>query len=155
MNLKDKYIRIEDSLKTVYVFDSNGNKTRKKILQKPKSKDSERVVYLPDNLVKLFTTFTHNGDFVFHNEDGSPLSEKTLFDSWKRLLKANNIPHRKFHALRHTYASLLLLKGVDLKTVQELMGHSDITITQIYLHIVPKSKTDAVNRINSIFNEKI
>ena len=155
VNLKDKYIRIEDSLKTVYVFDSNGNKTRKKILQKPKSKDSERVVYLPDNLVKLFTTFTHNGDFVFHNEDGSPLSEKTLFDSWKRLLKANNIPHRKFHALRHTYASLLLLKGVDLKTVQELMGHSDITITQIYLHIVPKSKTDAVNRINSIFNEKI
>ena len=155
VNLKDKYIKIEDSLKTVYVFDNEGNKTRKKILQKPKSKDSERIVYLPDNLVKLFTTFEHNGDFVFHNEDGSPMSEKTVFDSWKRLLKNNNIPHRKFHALRHTYASLLLLKGVDLKTVQELMGHSDITITQIYLHIVPKSKTDAVNRLNSIFNDKI
>ena len=155
VNLKDKYIKIEDSLKTVYVFDNEGNKTRKKILQKPKSKDSERIVYLPDNLVKLFTTFAHNGDFVFHNEDGSPMSEKTVFDSWKRLLKNNNIPHRKFHALRHTYASLLLLKGVDLKTVQELMGHSDITITQIYLHIVPKSKTDAVNRLNSIFNDKI
>ena len=45
---------------------------------------------------------------------------------------------------------MLLSHGVDLKTVQDLMGHSDITITQIYLHVLPKTKIDAVNRINSL-----
>ena len=45
---------------------------------------------------------------------------------------------------------MLLSKGVDLKTVQDLMGHSDITITQIYLHVLPKTKTNAVNRLNNI-----
>ena len=45
---------------------------------------------------------------------------------------------------------MLLTKGVDLKTVQDLMGHSDITITQIYLHVMPKTKIDAVNRLNDI-----
>ena len=45
---------------------------------------------------------------------------------------------------------MLLSHGVDLKTVQDLMGHSDIAVTQIYLHVLPKTKIDAVNRINGL-----
>ena len=88
-------------------------------------------------------------EFVFSN-NGEPISAKTVFGNWKRVLTQNNIPYKKFHALRHTYATMLLTKGVDLKTVQDLMGHSDITITQIYLHVLPKTKVDAVNRINAL-----
>ena len=40
--------------------------------------------------------------------------------------------------------------AIQLKTVQDLMGHSDITITQIYLHVLPKTKIDAVDKINDI-----
>ena len=76
--------------------------------------------------------------------------QKLSFGNWKKILTSNNIPYKKFHALRHTYATMLLSKGVDLKTVQDLMGHSDITITQIYLHVLPKTKTNAVNRLNNI-----
>jgi len=91
-----------------------------------------------------------NTTFVFEDENKEPYSAKTLFGNWKKVLNDNNIPYKKFHSLRHTYATMLLSKGVDLKTVQDLMGHSDITITQIYLHVLPKTKTDAVNKLNSI-----
>lgn len=61
------------------------------------------------------------------------------------LAKKLGIKHRKFHCLRHTYASTLLLNGADLKSVQELMGHYDIRITQVYLHTLPEKQKEVVS----------
>ncbi|MBR2744907.1 MAG: site-specific integrase [Clostridia bacterium] len=148
INLKDKYLEVKESIKKVYVFDSDGNKKLATILQKPKTDNSIRKVDLPDKIVAMLSKMDHKTTFVFEDENGLPYSVKTLFGNWKKILKENNIPYKKFHSLRHTYATMLLSKGVDLKTVQDLMGHSDITITQIYLHVLPKTKSDAVNRLN-------
>lgn len=150
VNFQEKYLNVKETIKTVYVFDNDGNKTRETLIQKPKTNTSVRQVFLPDIIIELLTNIPHNSEFVFCDENGNPISAKTIFGNWKKILKDNNIPHKKFHALRHTYATMLLNKGVDLKTVQDLMGHSDISITQIYLHILPKTKNDAVNRLNEI-----
>ena len=53
----------------------------------------------------------------------------------------------KIHTLRHTVASHLVMKGVDLPTVQKLMGHSDILTTMIYSHLAPDHLADAVNKL--------
>ena len=53
----------------------------------------------------------------------------------------------KIHSLRHTFASHLVMKGVDLPTVQKLMGHSDITTTMIYTHLAPDHLVDAVDKL--------
>lgn len=150
VNLKDKYIEVKESVKKVYVFDSDGNKKLETIYQKPKSLSSIRKVDLPDKIIDILSNMNKNTVFVFEDENGNPYSAKTLFGNWKKVLNDNNIPYKKFHSLRHTYATMLLTKGVDLKTVQDLMGHSDITITQIYLHVLPKTKSDAVNRLNDL-----
>ena len=150
VNLKDKYIEVKESVKKVYIFDSDGNKKLETIYQNPKSLSSIRKVDLPDKIVELLSNMNKNTIFVFEDENGQPYSAKTLFGNWKKVLNDNNIPHKKFHSLRHTYATMLLTKGVDLKTVQDLMGHSDITITQIYLHVLPKTKSDAVNKLNEL-----
>ena len=150
VNLEEKYIEVVESVKKVYVFDDNGNKHLETLFQKPKTSNSIRKVDLPNKLVELLSSMNQNTTFVFEDENGLPFSAKTLFGNWKKVLQDNNIDYKKFHSLRHTYATMLLTKGVDLKTVQDLMGHSDITITQIYLHVLPKTKIDAVNRINDL-----
>jgi hypothetical protein len=58
-----------------------------------------------------------------------------------------SIDNFKFHDLRHTFASRLVKKGVDLATVRELMGHSSITTTQRYLHSQAREKMAAVNTL--------
>ncbi len=149
VHLDKKYLEVKESVKKIYVFDSNENKTLQTIYSTPKTKNSVRKVDLPDKLISILSNMEKESKFVF-SENGQPISSKTLFGNWKKVLNSNNIKYRKFHALRHTYATMLLTKGIDLKTVQDLMGHSDITITQIYLHVLPKTKTEAVNKLNKL-----
>ena len=72
--------------------------------------------------------------------------------SYKNLLIKAGIIHKKFHALRHTYATKLFERDVPLKTVQILLGHSDIYITaNTYTHVIPREKITAVEKLNDLF----
>ncbi len=149
VHLDEKYLDVKETVKKVYVFDEDENKSLQTVYNTPKTSNSVRRVDLPDKIASLLSNIEKDSEFVF-SDNGHPISAKTVFGNWKKVLNANGIPYKKFHTCRHTYATMLLTKGVDLKTVQDLMGHSDITITQIYLHVLPKTKVDAVNRINSL-----
>ena len=77
-----------------------------------------------------------NNDYVFKWPDGKPFAPDYVTSHFSDLLKKNNLPHIRFHELRHSCASLLLNDGFTLKDVQEYMGHADIQITaDIYGHL--------------------
>lgn len=162
-----KEITVEKTIKKVKTFDDEGKSVGKKILiQSPKSVTSNRIVPIPSNLIEQLKNhriiqnmekenadilYTDN-NLVFATCTGNFISTKNLFNSYSALLVKAKIKHKKFHALRHTYASQLFKAGVPLKTVQTLLGHSDISITaNIYTHVMPSQKTNAAEKLNCLF----
>lgn len=77
-------------------------------------------------------------DRVFLNQAGKGISRKGIWKRFDGLRDASGVD-AKVHTFRHSFATHLLAGGADLRTVQELLGHSDIATTQIYTHIDPES----------------
>jgi site-specific recombinase XerD len=69
--------------------------------------------------------------------------------AWTALVKRAGISAFRFHDLRHTFASKLIMAGVDLNTVRELLGHSDIAMTVGYAHLAAEHKAAAVENLVS------
>ena len=151
IDLDNKTLKVERSVKEVYIYDDENNRHLETVFQIPKTKYSFRTVSIPDVLIDVLKKESNKEGLLFKDKNGNPFRAKNVFYHWKRILNDCNIAHKKFHAIRHTYASMLLKNGVDIETVAELMGHSAISITQIYLHSSNNQKQDAVNKLNYLF----
>ena len=91
-------------------------------------------------------------DLVFCNAQGKPFQKNNLLErSYYPLLRKAGLPHIRFHDLRHTTATLLLLLGVHPKIVQALLGHSQIVVTlDTYSHVLPPLHEDAMHRLHCV-----
>ena len=147
-DIKNNAVSISKSVERVKV---DGN--YKQILTTPKTKSSIRKVPLPEKTAdmiksmpksnsKLLFPDEKSGGFIFRNR---PL--KRILSLCDKL----NITRITFHGLRHTYATRLFELNVQIKTVQKLMGHSDIQTTMnIYTHVMPDVMDKAIESLNVI-----
>ncbi len=108
---------------------------------------SGKTRYIPLNsiavdILKQWQKQQASYPLVFPGKEGKQIDN--LDKSWAKVLKAAKISDFRWHDLRHSFASHLVMAGVDLNTVRELMGHSDIKMTLRYAHLAPEHKAAAV-----------
>ncbi|MFN8655316.1 MAG: site-specific integrase [Candidatus Obscuribacterales bacterium] len=87
------------------------------------------------------------GAYVFTAPDGEPFEE--MRTAWENALARAAIKNFRWHDLRHTFASKLVMAGVDLNTVRDLLGHADYKMTLRYAHLAPEHKAAAVAKLVS------
>ena len=137
------------------MYDDDEHKHIETIFQTTKTLNSFRTVTVPNVIIDVLKKEKSQKGLLFHDVEGNALKGKNISTKWRKILKDCNIPHKKFHSIRHTYASMLLKNGVDVETVAELMGHSAINITQIYLHSSSKQKQKSVNKLNNLLKTNV
>jgi integrase len=106
-----------------------------------------RVIPLNSEAKRVLGEWNPAGEFVFPGTDDEA-ALTTIKKSWTALRKAAGLPSVRFHDLRHTFATRLLQRGVDIRTVSSLLGHQDIAITARYLHATDESKRRAVELLS-------
>lgn len=91
-------------------------------------------------------------DLLFTNDIGYPNHVNSMANEWIKFLKKHpDLPYLNFHGLRHTCASLLVLKGVNFKIIQEQLGHKNIRETiETYSHLEEKSKSEALDKLDEV-----
>jgi len=95
-------------------------------------------------------------DLVFGNVDGTPMDPGTLTHNFARIAHRAGLPGTRFHDLRHTFASLMLMAGIHPKVVTEALGHSSVAFTlDTYSHVVPSIQKAAAKRLDEVLEPEL
>ena len=92
----------------------------------------------------------HGDEWIFIQADGKAMFPTTPTLRFSKFQKRNDLPHRKFHSLRHTSATLLLSNGTNIKNVSARLGHTQLKTTNRYVHAVDQAERDAANTLELI-----
>ncbi len=118
------------------------------------TKNGERKeIPIDGTLRELFSSIPHSVEsvYVFTDRDGNPY--KSVKRSFSTALTKAGILDFRFHDLRHTFASHMVMAGVDLLSVKELLGHKTLKMTLRYAHLAPGHKVKAVNTLDNVLTK--
>lgn len=172
IDFDNKIIRVNKTFKNIRNISTGKYENT---VQTPKTDKSIRIVPIPIHLIdklkkhrknqkalklKLANLYKDN-NLVFSNTYGKYLDSGNVLKKFKKIIDNINaneedenkkIAERKFHDLRHTYATRLFELGENPKTVQELLGHSNISITlDTYTHVLDNLKEKAVSKLDNLY----
>jgi len=135
---------------------SNKIKTKWIVLDQDstKTKSGERIIYLNHKATEALQEIQKinpNSEYVMSTSNNKIYYPRNLDRMFRNILTRCNIEPCGLHSLRHTFASMLFKKGVDVKTVSELLGHSDVSVTyNTYIHLIKEQKQQAVSLLDEL-----
>jgi len=133
--------------------------------KQPKTEHSRRRIYMTPKLASYLREYKKEreilylerdhilglDDLVFANPDGKPFNPSVLSHDFERLVKRIGLAGVRFHDLRHSFASLMLLQGANPKVISEALGHASVGFTlQVYSHIIQDMQEKAMNLLDKV-----
>lgn len=149
IDMDKKLIIIDHTLQRVYV-DKNNSKI---IYTTPKTAKSIRIVpvaqILLDKLKELYKENHYSEEaFVLTGMEERPIEPISYRYTYKKILKKNGIKFKRYHVLRHTFATRCVKIGMDTKSLSEILGHSNVSITlNLYVHPSLETKNRYINKL--------
>jgi integrase len=138
------------------------------VLTEPKTNKSRRTVHMPPSFVAslrehrirqleerlmMEPRWDDSWNLVFASTIGTPLDARNVVRHFKAALVKANMPDLRLHDLRHTCASLLLAQGVGPRTIVEVLGHSQISLTMdTYSHVMPEMRREAAELMERLLS---
>jgi integrase len=137
------------------------------VLLPPKSEKSRRTIELPASCVTVLQAHKERQaaerawagsrwketGHVFTTTIGTPIDDRKILTEFNALVKAAKLPKQRFHDLRHACISLLGAQGVPLKVIADIVGHSDIRLTQnVYQHVYQEARRDAADKMDALLS---
>ena len=141
--------------RTVQRIEVDGGITRTILLEgEPKSAFSKREIPISDALSALLLSFYGSGRYVLR--DNRPMEPRTYQNHFRRYLEESEVERKNFHILRHTFATNCIDNGEDIKSLSEILGHSNVNITlNRYVHPTLETKRQHMNSLFSIYTKYI
>ena len=120
-----------------------------------KTKNSYRTVTISQQAIEVLKQQKEktNDEYVFPSPNGGPISPDSVNNMLKRVLARAGIPKVRFHDLRHTFATIALQNGVDIKTVSGMLGHFSAGFTlDTYAHVTTAAQKEAADTMGNVLN---
>ncbi len=125
------------------------------IVQESTKNGKQRTIHLSDTALRALKVLKtnlkqYNSEFVMTTKNGEPVRPRHFRNVLDAVLKRAGLKEGGLHSMRHTFATILFSKGVSVKVVSELLGHSSVQVTQdIYIHVIPEDKVDAIKLLDA------
>ena len=132
--------------KTLYRIKDTSTTTLK--ISTTKTRNSERIIPMNKALKKVLLSISYHDEYYIASHSVTPIDPRVLRRYFKQLLIKHRLKPVRFHDLRHSFANLCIKKGIDYKSISELLGHANITTTlNIYVHSNISLKLRAINKL--------
>ena len=130
-----------------------------KVVEAPlKTKNAYRVIPLGEQALAVLQSQqekTHS-EYAFPSPNGGPISPDSVRNMLRRVLKRAGLPYVRFHDLRHTFATLALQNGVDVKTVSSILGHFSAGFTlDTYAHVTTTAQREAAKKMDGVLGQRV
>lgn len=149
IDLEKRILTVRKTMQRIQISGKGGTKL---VITEPKSETSKRKIPIPECIIEFLRAFQGEDNEYICSGTVRPVEPRTMQYRFAKILKNVKLPSVHFHALRHMFATKCVKLGFDIKTLSEILGHSNVRITlEKYVHSDFSQKQEFMKRIQADF----
>lgn len=148
VDLDNGILHINHTLQRLHDYSGKSQKKTRVVISTPKTESSIRMIPLSSFLVDKLSTFASSPDHFILTDSRKPEETRSYLYFYKKQLSICGLPDYNFHTIRHTFATRCVEEGIDIKSLSEMLGHSNVKITMNrYVHPSLETKRQYLEKL--------